>query len=117
MNASTNAPIGPVGPPGETGNIPPEVPPTEQPAAPRTATDRLMDSIDRSLDTDEDDRKTADKFKHPFVRWVIISLLAMLFSLMTIYGVATILRIPIQEPEVLKKFIDALIEIMKMFVP
>ena len=90
------------------------VPPT--PTSPASSPD-FLDTLDRSLDPEEADRRTIQRMKNPFIRWVIISLLVLLFGLFGIYAAAFIFRIPIPEPEVLKTFINAVVSIMKMFSP
>lgn len=107
-----------VDPPPEPEPVSPSAPlnpPAPVPPAP--ASPDFLDRLDRSLDPEADDRRTIDRFKNPFVRIVIFTLLGLLIGLFGLYATAIILQIPIQEPEIIKKFIDAVVELMKIFVP
>jgi hypothetical protein len=77
----------------------------------------FLDRLDRSLDPDEDDRRTTDRLKNPFVRYSIIFLFAMLFMSFATYFLSFILKIPLPESEVLKTFMNVLVEFMKVLVP
>ena len=98
--------------------VPPPMPVPEQPSpVPPPSGPDFLDTIDRSLDPEAADRRTLERFKNPFIRWVIIALLGLLFMIFGVYTAAFIFRIPIPEPEVLKTFINAVVTVMKMFVP
>lgn len=91
---------------------PPLEPPVDGPHRPN-----FLDNLDRSLDPEADDRRTMERLKHPVIKAVVFSLIALLFCIFGVYAAATLLRIPIQEPEIIKTFIDAVVNIMKIFVP
>lgn len=107
-----------VDPPPEPDPVSPAAPLTPPPPRPTPpASPDFLDRLDRTLDPEEDDRRTMERLKNPTVRIVIFTLLGLLIGIFGLYATATILRIPIPEPEIMKTFIDAVINLMKMFVP
>lgn len=107
-------PVSPAAP-AAPAPIPPVVVPTQAPT-PASNPD-FLDTLDRTLDPEAADRRTLERFKNPFIRWIIIFLMALLGGIFVIYTAAFIFRIPIPEPEVLKVFINAVVTVMQMFVP
>lgn len=78
---------------------------------------QLMDKLDRHLDQDEEDKKTMDRLKNPFVRWIVGSLVALLFLVFFTYFLSFYLQIPLPESELLKHLMNVILEIMKILVP
>ncbi|HEX9137650.1 MAG TPA: hypothetical protein VF905_12005 [Nitrospirota bacterium] len=85
--------------------------------APPNAMDDILDKVDHALDPEEADRKMMGRLKHPFVRWVIGSLIALLFMLFATYFLSFILKIPLPESKLLETFMSTIVEIMKVLVP
>lgn len=83
---------------------------------PLSTSGQLLDKLDKELDSEQEDKEIKDKFKNPFIRYVVMALLGMLTFLIGTYCTAVMLQIPIPESSVLHKFIDAIVSIMQMFV-
>ena len=75
------------------------------------------DLIDDALDQDKQDDKTLRRMRHPFIKGIIVSLLVLLFLVFGTYFRAFILKIPLPDNDLLKAFLNVIVEIMKLFVP
>lgn len=88
--------------------------PTEEPPS---STDRILDHVDNALDLEKEDKKTVERFKHPFVRGSFAALIVLIFLIFITYFLSFILQIPLPESKILETIITSIIEIMKLLVP
>ena len=75
------------------------------------------DLIDDALDQDKQDDKTLKRMKHPLIKAVVYSMLALLFLIFFTYFLAFILKIPLPESKILEHFLNVILEIMKLMFP
>lgn len=76
-----------------------------------------MDHLDKHLDQDEEDKKTMDRLKNPFVRWIVGSLVFLLFLVFGTYFASFVLKVPLPESKILEHLMNVIVEIMKILVP
>jgi hypothetical protein len=97
---------------------PNETPPQDAAAQPPpTAMDNIMDRVDNALDPEEADKKVMGRLQNPFVKWTVVSLIALLFLIFITYFLSFILKIPLPESAVLTTLMNVIVEIMKILVP
>jgi hypothetical protein len=91
--------------------------PEEKSAEPHNSTDDLLDQVEKALDIDREDEEMKERLKNPFVRKIVTALIALLFLIFFTYFLSFILDKPLPEAKLVEKFIDSIIELMKIFLP
>lgn len=81
------------------------------------AAGNLLDRIDRSLDTEEEDRVVKERLKHPFIRWAFGSMIVLLFFVFITYFLSFYLKIPLPDTQLLDHFMTIVVEVMKIILP
>lgn len=83
----------------------------------RNSTDDLLDQVEKVLDIDREDEEMKERLKNPFVRHVVTALIVLLFLIFFTYFLSFVLQKPLPETKLAEKFIDSIIELMKIFLP
>lgn len=91
--------------------------PEEKSVEPHNSTDDLLDRVENALDIDREDEEMKERLKNPFVRHVVTALIVLLFLIFLTYFLSFILGKPLPETKLLEKFIDGIIELVKIFLP
>ncbi|BCM95129.1 hypothetical protein [Burkholderia phage FLC6] len=81
------------------------------------STDDLLDQVEKALDIDREDEEMKERLKNPFVRRIVTALIVLLFLIFLTYFLSFILEKPLPEAKLVEKFIDSIIELMKIFLP
>lgn len=81
------------------------------------STDDLLDRVENALDIDREDEEMKERLKNPFVRRIVTALIVLLFLIFLTYFLSFILEKPLPEAKLVEKFIDSIIELMKIFLP
>ncbi|BAS04887.1 hypothetical protein [Ralstonia phage RSF1] len=82
-----------------------------------SSTDDLLDRVENALDIDREDEEMKERLKNPFVRKAVTALIVLLFLIFFTYFLSFILGKPLPETKLLEKFIDGIIEMVKIFLP
>lgn len=90
--------------------------PEEKSAEPKNSTDDLLDRVEHVLDIDREDEEMKERLKNPFVKKIVTALIALLFLIFFTYFLSFILGKPLPEAKLVEKFIDSIIEMMKIFL-
>jgi len=81
------------------------------------STDDLLDRVEHALDIDREDEEMKERLKNPFVRKIVTALIVLLFLIFLTYFLSFVLQKPLPETKLAEKFIDGIIELMKIFLP
>lgn len=90
--------------------------PEEKSAEPNKSTDDLLDRVEQALDIDREDEEMKERLKNPFVKKIVTALIVLLFLIFFTYFLSFILGKPLPEAKLVEKFIDGIIEMMKIFL-
>uniref|UniRef100_A0AAU7PG50 Transmembrane protein n=1 Tax=Burkholderia phage vB_BgluM-SURPRISE13 TaxID=3159457 RepID=A0AAU7PG50_9VIRU len=82
----------------------------------RNSSDDLLDQVEKALDIDREDEEMKERLKNPFVKKIVTALIVLLFLIFFTYFLSFIFEKPLPEAKLVEKFIDSIIEMMKIFL-
>lgn len=92
-------------------------PPEESSKEVKHSSDDLLDQVEKALDIDREDEEMKERLKNPFIRRAFTAFIVLMFLVLLIYFLSFILDKPLPEAKFLEKFMDSIIEAMKILLP